>query len=49
MKTFYAAILAFLLSIPAAPVALAADGLVKILGARSVQSTLDSLENLLRN
>ena len=46
MKTFHAAIIALLLSMPAAQ---AADGLVKKLSARSVQSTMDSLENLVRN
>jgi uncharacterized protein (DUF302 family) len=49
MKMLYAAMLSLVLSVPAAPVAQAADGLVQKLSAHSVQTTMDSLENLVRN
>ena len=49
MKMLYAAMLTLVLSIPAAPAAQAADGLVMKLSAHSVQTTMDSLENLVRN
>ena len=46
MKTFCVAMLALVLSTAAA---YADDGLVKKLSARGVQTTMDSLENLVRN
>jgi len=45
MKTLYAAMIALVLSTVAAQ---ADDGLVKKLSAHSVQTTMDSLENLVR-
>jgi uncharacterized protein (DUF302 family) len=47
MKMLYAAMLTLVLSVPAAPVAQAADGLVQKLSAHSVQTTMDSLEKML--
>ena len=46
MKTLYAAMFALVLSTVTAQ---ADDGLVKKLSAHSVQTTMDSLENLVRN
>ena len=46
MKTLCVAMIALVLSTVAAQ---AGDGLVKKLSARSVQTTMDSLENLVRN